>query len=1464
MYKKITSLIALLLTNLLAFSQANLEITEIWPGNDPGTNLTSDWFEITNTGTTAWISGTDGDLYYDDDSQDPSAADIINGIVDIQPNERVIIIVGDLTDVDQFNTIWSPAYDLTNIEIGFTDGSGLGQGGDGVTLWIGDPNTTGTLSDFETYPDASATGGQSYDVELAAFSTVGNTNNAGATFALNDENQPAIASPGNQGPLAPVADLHITEMWPGNDPGDNLSSDWFEIVNNGSAAWVSGVDEALYYDDDSQDPTAADIINGITDIQPGERVIIIIGEATDITEFNTLWSADYNLSGIEIGYTDGSGLGGGGDAVTLWIGDPNTTGVLSDFESYPDTALNGGQSYDVELAAFSTVLNASNAAATSTLNDQNQPAIASPGNQGPLVLPIDIQVTEIWSGQAGTDLTGDWFEIYNAGTQAWVASTSPELWYDDESASPSDATLIEGITELQPGESAIVMIGDSSDATEFYTVWSPDYNLSNIEIGYTDGAGLGGGGDTVTLWLGNPQASGLLLDSGSYPDTASDDGKSYDIVNAAFSVTGSGSVAPGTNIATATTILGGDLSDTPAVGSPGNQGPTVSTPGAPDIIVDITSLSTYLSLSEQGPSSVSGVVNDPTDPASITGIPFTISDAETALSNLVVTVSSSDETVVPNSNLVLTGTGGDRLLTITPIALGFSTITITVEDADTNTDTYTINYAASEASVNPSTSRFHTGASDGSTAIPVDSDYMWVGDDEDQTLRLYDRNNSGLPLTEINFNGDLGSTEEIDIEGSIRTGNTLFWIGSTATADRSVMFSTTISGSSDASTLTYGDKYTGLRDDLLNGGFGLPSNIEIEALAFAPNSTTAYLGFRVPDIGDDAVIIPVTNFTSLPGSTTGSASFDAPIYLDLDGRTLRSMECNSNGCILLAGPNGTATDFALYTWSGNSTDNPELRSVDLWALNTDGAFEGIVEIPSTAFMGSAGDALQIQLMSDLGATIIYNDGNENKDQRREWKKFRTDIVTLGSVVVPTTSDPLINEFVADHTGTDTDTFIEILGDANTDYSNFTLLEIEGDSGSTTGFIDAAINLGTTDSNGYWLDYEDMENGTITLLLVEGFTGAVGDDIDTNDDGIIDNAPWTRIVDDVATSDGGASDFVYSLVDLAPNYDGDANQPGGASRIPNGTDTDTTSDWVRNDYDGAGLPALNPGTPEVGEALNTPGAANEIVLPPMANLQITEIWAGNEPGSNLTADWFEITNTGTIAWTPASGELYYDDESQDPASAAIISGITSVQPGEVVVVVDDVDSSEFLSVWAPSYNLSGIQIGTYAGAGLGQGGDGVTLWIGDPITTGVLADFETYPDANANGGQSYDVDLMAFSVVGNANNAGETSALNDAMQPAIGSPGNQGPTLGINDHDLSSLNTKLYPLPFNNEINISTDLNQSMDITIKIINILGSEVYSDVRLLTNGTTSINDLSQLSSGVYILRIPELNMTTRILKK
>ncbi|MEJ2555266.1 MAG: hypothetical protein P8186_03350 [Anaerolineae bacterium] len=193
---------------------------------------------------------------------------------------------------------------------------------------------------------------------------------------------------------------------------------------------------------------------------------------------------------------------------------------------------------------------------------------------------------------------------------------------------------------------------------------------------------------------------------------------------------------------------------------------------------------------------------------------------------------------------------------------------------------------------------------------------------------------------------------------------------------------------------------------------------------------------------------------------------------------------------------------------------------------------------------------------------------------------------------------VINEFVFNHTGTDTNEYVEIFGDPNTDYPGSSLLEIEGDS-SGAGVIDGVWQVGTTDASGFWTTgflNNELENGTLTLLLVEGFSGSPGDDLDSDNDGILDSTPWTSVLDEVAVTDGGSTDRTYSSVVLSPGYDGISFTPGGASRIPNGTDTDTVNDWLRNDFDGAGLIGFS-GTPELGEAFNTPGTNNEPVPPP---------------------------------------------------------------------------------------------------------------------------------------------------------------------------------------------------------------------------------------------------------------------------
>ena len=61
---------------------------------------------------------------------------------------------------------------------------------------------------------------------------------------------------------------------------------------------------------------------------------------------------------------------------------------------------------------------------------------------------------------------------------------------------------------------------------------------------------------------------------------------------------------------------------------------------------------------------------------------FTVADSETAPSALMVTATSSNQTVVPNANVVMMGSDGDRTVTLTPAAgqWGATTIAIAVSD----------------------------------------------------------------------------------------------------------------------------------------------------------------------------------------------------------------------------------------------------------------------------------------------------------------------------------------------------------------------------------------------------------------------------------------------------------------------------------------------------------------------------------------------------------------------------------------------------------------------------------------------------------------------------------------------------------------------------------------------------------------------------------------------------------------
>jgi hypothetical protein len=202
-----------------------------------------------------------------------------------------------------------------------------------------------------------------------------------------------------------------------------------------------------------------------------------------------------------------------------------------------------------------------------------------------------------------------------------------------------------------------------------------------------------------------------------------------------------------------------------------------------------------------------------------------------------------------------------------------------------------------------------------------------------------------------------------------------------------------------------------------------------------------------------------------------------------------------------------------------------------------------------------------------------------------------------------TRQPWISELRVDQQGTDTDEYVEIAGDAGASLAGVWLLAI-GDGGSDVGgVVEMAINLsawslgtggflvaressfGTTAFGGRTLsvasgatdavigsgDSMNLENAdNVTYLLVQGFTGAVGNDLDADNDGTLDARPWTSIIDAVAFLRSGSKEPVYADVRVGPvELSGTSGMPPHAWRADSGWQVGSYASW---EHDTPGAPA----------------------------------------------------------------------------------------------------------------------------------------------------------------------------------------------------------------------------------------------------------------------------------------------------
>ena len=156
-------------------------------------------------------------------------------------------------------------------------------------------------------------------------------------------------------------------------------------------------------------------------------------------------------------------------------------------------------------------------------------------------------------------------------------------------------------------------------------------------------------------------------------------------------------------------------------------------------------------------------------------------------------------------------------------------------------------------------------------------------------------------------------------------------------------------------------------------------------------------------------------------------------------------------------------------------------------------------------------------------------------------------------------DPYISEIRIAQTGPNTDRFIEITGAPGTDLSQDSIVVIGDIEGAfppeQNGGIEMVVSLDgvTIPGDGVLLIAEDtFSQGTpdataslpfetadnLTVMLVENFTGAVDDDLDSDNDGILDIEPWTMVLSSVAIlidadPNGFSSDYFYSNDTVGP-------------------------------------------------------------------------------------------------------------------------------------------------------------------------------------------------------------------------------------------------------------------------------------------------------------------------------------------
>ncbi|MFO0691546.1 MAG: lamin tail domain-containing protein [Myxococcota bacterium] len=185
----------------------------------------------------------------------------------------------------------------------------------------------------------------------------------------------------------------------------------------------------------------------------------------------------------------------------------------------------------------------------------------------------------------------------------------------------------------------------------------------------------------------------------------------------------------------------------------------------------------------------------------------------------------------------------------------------------------------------------------------------------------------------------------------------------------------------------------------------------------------------------------------------------------------------------------------------------------------------------------------------------------------------------------------------------------------------------------------------------------------------------------------------------------------------------------------------------------------------------------------AAIIISEVHPSGSGNAAYGADFFEVTNTGASAVDITGWKM--DDNSNSFASSVAIRGVTSISPGQSIILLegdatgsnDAAIRSSFLSAWFGANAPASLVVGGYGGSGVGlsTAGDAVNLFdaAGNRVTGvafGAATTGVTFDNAAGLGSTTLPLPILTTLSSAGVNGAFQSPSLETGSPGVVPEPG----------------------------------------------------------------------------------------------